>query len=104
MNNFDDTMDVAEAAAMLRAEVATVLQYARRGDLPGTRIGKSWVFLREDVMSFLREQIAKDTEERRQHAGKNIVAALAVRGKRQGRRTAPPVLPDLPFIASKKLP
>jgi hypothetical protein len=41
------------------------LQFARRDELPGTHIGKSWVFLREDVIAFLKNQIAKDTEQRR---------------------------------------
>ena len=60
-----ETLDVAEAAALLRAEAETIMQLAHKGELPGTRIGKSWVFLREDVLSFLKYQITKDTAERR---------------------------------------
>jgi hypothetical protein len=26
----------------------------------GTRVGKRWIFLREDVVTFLKEKIAKD--------------------------------------------
>ena len=93
MNN-DDTLGVTEAAALLRAESETVMQFARRGELPGTRIGKSWVFMRDDVLAFLRRQIAIDTEARRQN-NKTPTAALAIAAPRRGRRNQLPELPSL---------
>ncbi len=95
MSEFDDILGVEEAAALLRAEASTIMQLARRGDLPGTRIGKSWVFLRGDVMAFLRQRIATDTEERRRLSSKAIVAS-AVPSVRPSRRTTLPILPALP--------
>nr|WP_307727931.1 helix-turn-helix domain-containing protein [Massilia terrae] len=52
-------------AALFGAEPETVAQYARTGELPGTRIGKGWIFLREDALAFLRQRIARDTAVRR---------------------------------------
>lgn len=102
MSNLDETLGVEEAATLLRAEPATVMQFARRGELPGTRIGKSWVFLRDDVMAFLRMQIAQDTEERRQQAANAIIpVATAISPQRDGRRRPVPVLPPLPVKSTK---
>lgn len=95
MNNSDETLGVEEVAALLRAEASTVMQFARRGDLPGTRLGKGWVFLREDVMTFLRQQIANDTEDRRRQASKAVIAVTMPVGGRS-RRAKIPVLPALP--------
>ncbi len=90
-----ETLGVSEAAAILLAENETVMQFARRGDLPGTRIGKSWVFIREDVLAFLRSRIAQDTLERRHHHAKTPLAIAVERPKRK-RRTEVPVLPAWP--------
>lgn len=67
----DSILDVPEVAILLRAEASTVMRFVRSGELPGTRIGKSWLFLRADVMAFLKSQIEQETATRRRH-----VAAL----------------------------
>lgn len=104
MNNSNDILGVEQAAALLRAEASTVMHFARRGDLPGTCIGKSWVFLRDDVMEFLRQQIANDTEKRRRQATKAAVA-IAVPAASHSRRSKLPVLPALPVpLPTKKSP
>lgn len=86
--NNQETLGVSEAAAILYAETETVMQFARRGELPGTRIGKSWVFIREDVLDFLRARIVWDTLERRDHYAKAPLAVFIERPKRS-RRTPP---------------
>ncbi|WP_420475252.1 helix-turn-helix domain-containing protein [Noviherbaspirillum sp. ST9] len=96
-----ETLDVAEAAALLRAESETIMQLARKGALPGTRIGKSWVFLREDVIAFLKEQVTKDTEERRRRNAQTSARAVVVATPRKSRRTVLPALPDLPPSPTK---
>ena len=91
-----ETLDVAEAAALLRAEAETIMQLARKGELPGTRIGKSWVFLREDVLSFLKHQITKDTAERRRQRISVTPVAVCISPPANSRRTELPILPTLP--------
>jgi excisionase family DNA binding protein len=99
--NTPETLDVAEVAALLRAEPETIMQFARRGDLPGTRIGKSWVFLREDVLVFLKNQIAKDTEKRRRERATLSPSAVAVApSPPKNRRKEVPVLPSMPTRAN----
>ena len=91
-----ETLDAAEVAALLRAESETIMQLARRGELPGARIGKSWVFLREDVIVFLKNQIAKDTEKRRRERTALSPSAVVIAPPpAKNRRKEVPVLPSL---------
>lgn len=69
MNDASEILGLDEVAALFRAEPETVAHYARTGELPGTRIGKRWVFLKEDAMAFLRERIRRDTAARRTMRG-----------------------------------
>lgn len=92
----DETLDLAQAAAMLFAEPETVSKLARCGELPGTQVGKGWVFMRDDVLAFLRIRIARDTEQRRRKS-EAVGTALAIAAPaRPSRRRKPPELPQLP--------
>lgn len=97
--NGDETMDVCETATLLRAESETILQFARRGELPGTRIGKSWVFLREDVIAFLKHQIARDTEQRRRQTSRPAAILAPVTPHKNRKKL--PILPPLPTLPAK---
>lgn len=94
-----ETMDIHEVASLCRAEPETIAQYARAGVLPGTKMGKGWVFLHDDVITFLRQRIAEETQLRRAKTNgskdENAVAVLATPIARR-RRTALPTLPTLP--------
>jgi excisionase family DNA binding protein len=92
-----DTLNVTQAAALLFADTDTVLLLARQGALPGTKIGKCWVFLREDILEFLRRRIRQDTDERRRllDQPKMPLAELVPVPHRGRRRNALPVLPSL---------
>lgn len=47
------TLDAAEAAALLRLNVKRVQGLARAGKLPATRVGRKWLFRREDLEAML---------------------------------------------------
>jgi excisionase family DNA binding protein len=89
------TLDINEAASLMKAEADTVMQLARKGDLPGTKIGKSWVFMRTDVIMFLRLRIDKDTQERRIKPSSMLLGTI-VEKPRHGRTKPRPLLPDFP--------
>jgi hypothetical protein len=81
-----------------------ISQLARKGELPGAQIGKGWIFLKEDVLDFIRNRIAAETEKRRATRdseddaageGKEPSQPVAVL-KTRTRRRAPPLLPGLP--------
>jgi len=98
-----ETMDLSDVALMLGAKPETVAQLARRGEIPGTQIGKGWIFLRENILEYLRERIMRDTLARRAAECKQPEAAqeshalpVAVAMPRPAtRRKSPPPLPEL---------
>ena len=49
----DDVLTSAEAAAFLRVGNRTVLDEAKRGRLPGRRVGKEWRFSRRVLEQWL---------------------------------------------------
>lgn len=48
-----DVMTTDQAAAFLRTSRTTVLRKARRGLLPGSRLGRAWCFRRKDLDAWL---------------------------------------------------
>jgi len=97
-----ETMDLHEVALLCRAEPETIAQYARIGLLPGTKMGKGWVFLHDDVITFLRQRIAEETQLRRTRTGSGELKkpeAIQVASAPKRRRT---VLPDLPSIPTSR--
>jgi hypothetical protein len=100
MDTAEETLDLQGVATLFKAEPETIAQYARSGELPGTKMGKSWVFLREDALAFLRKRIVKETEERRERRSDAPPAqqpsAVLLRQKQPTRRTILPVLPASP--------
>ena len=49
----DDVMTAAEVAELLRIPVSTVYELARRGRIPGHRIGRTWRFVRREIEEWL---------------------------------------------------
>jgi excisionase family DNA binding protein len=49
----DDVMTSAEAAAFLKVGTRTVIEEAKRGRLPGRRVGKGWRFSRRVLEQWL---------------------------------------------------
>jgi excisionase family DNA binding protein len=45
-----------EAAAYLRVSRGTVCKLARRGEIPGTKLGQQWRFDKEQLDEWMREQ------------------------------------------------
>ena len=100
--NADDTLDATQVAKLLGADREKILQLARNGELPGTRIGRSWVFLREDAISFLKKQIARETEERRQRRTSLSAGNVILRSPINRRRKSLPELPSIVMPSIKK--
>ena len=53
MSSDHDVLDSAEAAAYLRVTVTTITNEAKRGRLPGRRVGKGWRFSRRVLEQWL---------------------------------------------------
>ena len=85
------TFDADEAADMLKVHRNTVLELAESGELPGTKVGRAWVFLVDDLIEWLRKQIAADIKKRRGAEGTEVP-----KRRGGGRRRELPELPELP--------
>jgi len=63
---------VQEAAEILRLHPRTVMNMAKRGELPGSKIGKQWRFDLEAVESWLENQFRKSVIEETEEAARVI--------------------------------
>lgn len=86
MSISDDILSKDEVASMLDCEPSTVEEKARNHELPGVKIGRSWLFPRQALMQRLNE-MALARPAPAQPAG--VI-------KQNSKRRAPPVLPPLP--------
>ena len=50
----EDVLTVADVATLLDLKPYTVKEYARRGILPGRKLGRSWRFLRPELEDAVR--------------------------------------------------
>lgn len=81
-----DILSKDEVASMLDCEPSTVEEKARNHELPGVKIGRSWLFPRQALMQRLNEMaLAQPTQPRPQGVIKS-----------SQKRRAPPTLPPLP--------
>lgn len=51
-----ETLNIEEAAEMLKIHPVTLSEKACRGQIPGARIGKRWVFIKVDLIDYIRSQ------------------------------------------------
>ncbi|WP_147692649.1 helix-turn-helix domain-containing protein [Vogesella mureinivorans] len=76
------TMDVHGAAAFLHVCPSTAYELARNGDVPATKVGRSWVFLESDLVNFLR---AKQNEQRQKAQVGEVVKGEVCRSTKEER-------------------
>src|SRR5882672_7194055 len=51
----DEVLTKEQIAELLQCDVTTVEEKARNGELPGVKVGRSWVFPREAMLQRLNE-------------------------------------------------
>ena len=54
MTEDTEVLTSEEAADLLRVSTKTVLALARRGELPGEKVGRAWRFVRADLLNYVR--------------------------------------------------
>jgi excisionase family DNA binding protein len=95
------TYDINEAAEFLKVDRSTALDLAGRGELPGAKVGRSWVFLESDLEEYLRDQVRRQTSQRRGESELRERRANSPTPVGDGiypirrRRREPPKLPEL---------
>ncbi len=87
-----DTINAEQCAKLLGCTEETVEELTRKGDLPGLKFGRSWVFVRSDLLAYLAERARLEADERRSGRANAQRAAPPVRAIKP-RRQQPPALP-----------
>ena len=59
------TLSADEVANLLHCSTKTVLEKAGLGEIPGAKVGKSWLFRLHDIEAYLNEEIERQTEGRK---------------------------------------
>lgn len=80
-----DVIDSEACAELLGCSAAQVDELARTGEIPGLKIGRSWRFVRADLLAYLAEKARAEQEQRRSRAGTPTEPV-------KPRRRAPPAL------------
>jgi excisionase family DNA binding protein len=63
----EDVLTVSDVAALLDLKPYTVKEYARRGILPGRKLGRTWRFLRPELEEAIRQLPRAEEEARDPH-------------------------------------
>jgi excisionase family DNA binding protein len=61
--NVMNTLTLRQAAALLKIHPVTLQNKARAGEIPGTKIGKCWVFIDVDLFELIRSQYKRRVSE-----------------------------------------
>ena len=88
----DDTLDLSQAAELLHIGFKAMKELVDTGEVPALSCNqKHCVLLREDLISYVREQGRKQADKRRQRKQQAAIPTPAV-GRRRGGKTAMPNL------------
>ena len=58
-------INITEAARLMCVHPKTALELVRDGTLPAARIGRAYVLAERDVIAYVEQQIAMQTQQRR---------------------------------------
>lgn len=56
LGNNMKTLTLQEAADFLKVHPVTLGEKARNGEVPGTKVGKCWIFIDVDLIAYIRSQ------------------------------------------------
>lgn len=81
------TINAEECAELLICSVDQIEEMARTGEIPGLKIGRGWLFIKDDLIEYLASKAREEAEHRRsKRHGIRLVAT-------KQRRQTPPSLP-----------
>lgn len=82
-----ETIDAEECAELLRCTPTQVEELARSGEIPGLKLGRSWLFVKGDLLAYLAEKARKEAETRRARRQPGVTQLVT----KQRRKTPPPL-------------
>ena len=81
-----ETIGSDECAELLRCTSEQIEAMARSGDIPGLKIGRAWLFLKNDLLDYLAERARLEAQDRRAKRQPNVKMLP------KSRRQTPPLL------------
>jgi excisionase family DNA binding protein len=78
----------SDVAQLLRCTVEHIEELARAGEIPGLKIGRNWLFVRIDLLSYLAEKAREEAHARRMKRRPHAPLPMT-----KPRRQTPPPLP-----------
>ena len=93
------TYNINSAAELLGIHPDTLQERAASGEIPGAKIGKSWIFLEPVLSEWLSKEIERQTELRLNRSTNTKVVPIIK--KTRGRKKPIPELPPLPQVVSQ---
>lgn len=91
-----DTINADQCAELLQCTTDTVEELTRKGELPGVKIGRGWIYVKNDLLAYLAEKGRIEAEERRQQFVKRCSTPAPLASTIKPRRQTPPALPQPP--------
>lgn len=83
------TLDITECAQYLKISKKTAFELALAGELPGAKVGRSWVFLEDELVLYIR---SKTNEQQKERQSRSI--------QKSPKYERPKADADIDFIAS----
>ena len=74
-----------EAAEMFRISTPYIRGMASTGEIPGTKIGDDWRFIRQDLIDYLRERSKREQQARRFKQEQNLQQPQTILPGKRGR-------------------
>jgi excisionase family DNA binding protein len=71
----EDVLTVSDVASLLDLKPCTVKEYARRGILPGRKLGRTWRFLRPELEEAIRH-LPRAQDEARERPRRELRSSL----------------------------
>ena len=69
----EETLDLKEAASFLKMHPQSLREKTIQGKIPGAKIGKHWIFIKEDLVKYIRSQYANQRSRSQvQHKGDSL--------------------------------
>lgn len=95
MTETAETIDAAGCAQLLQCTTQTVEELTRKGELPGIKFGRGWVYVKADLLAWLAQRARQEAQDRRQeHQARMKRPAFQPPHKPKPRRLTPPALPQ----------
>ncbi len=96
-----ETLNLKQAAEFLNIHPETLRQGAKAGEIPGAKIGKSWVCIKEDLLNHIRARYAPKRQVAQVHIEEKKLCHLNVAEVSGGSTSSIPT--DEEYAAALKL-